>query len=470
VTSRPNARGASDLVWQWGQFLDHDLDLTDPASPAEPFPVPVPAGDPWFDPLAEGDRVIPLFRSHHVSLQGVREQVNEITSWIDASMVYGSDDGRARALRTLDGTGRLRTSAGELLPFNEDGLPNGPDTSARFFLAGDVRANEQVGLTAMHTLFVREHNAWADRIRSLGRLATPVGHQGRGRAADGRLGGGRPGLDRELTDEEIYQLARALVIAEIQSITYHEFLPVLLGRRALGRSRGYDPDLDARVSNEFSTASYRFGHSMLSGFLQRVDAAGNDAPGPLPLANAFFEPSHVLDHGIDALLRGLASQRAQEIDAQVVDDVRNFLFGPPGAGGFDLASLNLQRGRDHGLPSYNGLRRAMGLRPVRFFREITSDPRLQQRLAGVYGDVEAIDAWIGGLSEDHVDGALVGPLLHAVLSEQFRTLRDGDRFWFERGMSAALADFVRRQTLAVIVRRNTDIGAEFPDHPFLVRP
>ena len=120
----PNGRAVNDLFWQWGQFLDHDLDLTPVAAPAEAFDIPVPAGDPWFDPGWSGTELIPLDRSLHVLIDGVREQLNIITAYIDASNVYGSDPERASALRRLDGSGRLKTGPGELLPFNEAGLPN----------------------------------------------------------------------------------------------------------------------------------------------------------------------------------------------------------------------------------------------------------------------------------------------------------------------------------------------------------
>ena len=150
------------FLWQWGQFIDHDMDLTPSIDPAEPFDVPVPAGDPFFDPNNTGTQFIELDRSFYEMINGVREQMNIDTAYIDASQVYGSDEARAQELRRLDGSGKLKTSAGNLLPYNIHGFPNVPTTDATFFLAGDLRSNEPLGLTAMHTLFVREHNFWAD--------------------------------------------------------------------------------------------------------------------------------------------------------------------------------------------------------------------------------------------------------------------------------------------------------------------
>ena len=161
----PCATNVSDYLWQWGQFIDHDMDLTPTTNPAERFDIQVPLGDPFFDPDSTGTQIIELDRSIYQMVNGIRQQVNADTAFIDASQVYGSDEARAQELRTLDGTGKLKSSDGDLLPYNVDGFPNAPDTSAGYFLAGDVRSNEQVGLTAMQTLFMREHNYWATRIK-----------------------------------------------------------------------------------------------------------------------------------------------------------------------------------------------------------------------------------------------------------------------------------------------------------------
>ena len=222
-----NTKRATDYLWQWGQFLDHDIDETPVASPAEPFDAPVPAGDPFFDPGGTGAATIPLDRSAWTMIDGVREQVNLITAFIDASNVYGAEESRTLELRTLDGTGRLKTSPGDLLPFNTAGLPNAPTgEDPGFFLAGDVRANEQVGLTAMHTLFVREHNHWASEIRA---------------------------ADTALSGDEIFERARAIVGAEMQAITYNEFLPLLLGPAAIPPYPGYIASVNPGIGKGFPT-------------------------------------------------------------------------------------------------------------------------------------------------------------------------------------------------------------------------
>jgi hypothetical protein len=438
----PNAAGASDYLWQWGQFIDHDLDLVPIADPAEPFPIDVPLGDPFFDPTGTGVAQIGLDRSHFEVIDGVRQQINVLTAFIDGSMVYGSDELRALELRTLDGTGRLKTSPGGLLPFNVNGFPNAPDGSAAFFLAGDVRVNEQVDLTAIHTLFVREHNLWAGLFRL---------------------------LDPSLDDDQLYELARAMVGAEVQAITYREFLPILLGPNALPPYTGYKPNVNPGVSNVFATAAYRVGHTMLSPQLQRLRPNLQPVPaGHLPLADAFFRPDIFVSSGLAPLLRGLARQPAQEIDPHIVDAVRNFLFGPPGSGGFDLASLNVQRGREHGLPGYNQVRVDFGLPALSSFADVSPDPTIQANLAAAYATVDDIDVWVGGLSEPHVPGAVVGETFHAILTDQFERARDGDRFWYQSYMPFVFRILVEESTLSRIIRRNTGIGFELQANAFRV--
>lgn len=436
--SIPNALGATDFLWQWGQFVDHDVVETPTIDPAEPFNITIPGDDKWFTPGSE----MTLNRSFYEEGHSPREQVNAITAYIDGSMVYGSNEVRSYALRSLDGSGHLKVTSsdnGDLLPYNFTGLDNAPASSPDFFLAGDVRANEQVGLTALHTLFVREHNQWADRFLD----DNPDG-----------------------TGEEAYQFARMVVTAEIQAVTYREFLPILLGKDAIPPYRGYDSTIDASIANEFGAAAYRMGHTMLSSQLLRLNPDGEEAEeGHLSLSEAFFNPAHVEENGIDTVLRGLAGQVCQELDEKLVDDVRNLLFGAPGSGGFDLASLNIQRGRDHGLPDYNTMRREARLRPARRLREI--NPKLGRELEEVYQSPDQVDLWIGCLCEPQVPGTMVGPLLQRILVNQFRRLRDGDRFYYVNHLPSKMVKMIEKQTLATIIRRNTEIGDELQENVFL---
>ncbi|MEP0941546.1 MAG: peroxidase family protein, partial [Rhizobiaceae bacterium] len=434
--SIPNEHGFSDFLWIWGQFLDHDITLSlESEAEGEKAPIPVPADDPLFDPTGSGTATINFTRSEFdpdtgTSTDNPRQQLNDITAYIDASNVYGSDDERAAALRDADG--RMKMSDGELMPFNVDGLPNAMGDSETFFLGGDIRANENVVLSSMHTLFLREHN----------RLVTEFEEE-------------FPGWDADT----LYGEARRIVEAQMQAITYNEFLPKLLGEDALDEYKGYDVNVDPAIANIFSTAAYRLGHTMLSSTVHRTDEDGSENEfGDLSLLDAFFRPDRLVEEGgIDALLRGAATSEAESVDHQIVDDVRNFLFGPPGSGGLDLASLNIQRGRDHGLEDYNGAREAYGLNPVTSFSEITSDTDLQAKLKDVFGTVDTIDVFVGALAEDAVPGSMLGELFHSALVDQFTRLRDGDAFWYESRLSDDEIAMINETTLSDIIERNTDV-------------
>jgi hypothetical protein len=362
-----------------------------------------------------------------------RQQVTKISTFIDASMVYGSDTTRANALRTFSG-GLLKTSAGNLPPLNTVGLENANDAhifpDSSMFLAGDIRANENLELTSLHTLFIREHNQLASAIA----VANP-----------------------KLTDEQIYQRTRRLVMAEVQAITYQEFLPAILGANALRPYLGYRPDVNPGLATEFSTAGFRVGHTLINDDIQFLNNEGAEARAGLALAFAFFNPGPLKESGPDGLLKYLATDNTQEVDPQLVEGLRNFLFGPPGAGGLDLASLNIQRGRDHGLPDYNSVRVAFGLPKVTSMAQVTSDVALQAQLLSLYGNVDSMDLWVAGLAENHVAGSSVGPTFQKIIAHQFERTRDGDANWYERSFSGKQLAALRATKLADIIRRNTSL-------------
>jgi peroxidase len=444
-----NSRQLSAMAYAWGQFIDHDMDLT-PTGGTDLLKIDVPQGDPSFDPNSTGTQTMETTRSIYDSATGTstdnpRQQVNTITAFLDGSMIYGSNATTAAELRTMTG-GLMKTSTGNLLPLNDPSVLGGPALSmandanivpeSDLFAAGDVRANENIELTSLQTLFVREHNYWAGKIAS----ANPT-----------------------YSDEQVYQQARAIVIGEIQSITYNEWLPALLGNSAMSRYRGYDPTVNPGIANEFSTAAFRFGHSIVGNDVKFIDNNGNSTQDGLPLAFAFFNPDVIKGDGtnpgsgIDPLLKYLSSDVSQELDTKVVSSLRNFLFGPPGAGGLDLASLNIERGRDNGLADYNTVRAAYGLPKVTSFSQITSDPDLAAKLQSLYGSVDNIDLWVGGLAEDHIRGGSMGPTFTKIIADQFQRLRDGDRFWFERVLAGRQLNQIENTSLADIIERNSGV-------------
>lgn len=452
-------RNLSDYTWLWGQFLDHDITLSELQSgpTAETINISIPNDDPV---LAPGS-FIPVTRSLFDENTGTdstnpRQQFNEITAWIDGSNVYGSDQDRADWLRRFDG-GKLNVtthSTGDLLVTRGDDAdaPHmamdgemGPST----FVGGDVRANENPALASMHTLFVREHNRIAEIIEAT-HTDLPS--------------------DPIARDEEIYQRARKIVGAQIQKITYDEFLPAL--GVTLDPYGGYDSTVNPNITTEFSTAGFRLGHTLVSPTLQHLNEDGTPtAVGQLSLSEAFFQPDNITSAGgIDPILRGLASQVQQKRDAKVVDDLRSLLFGPPNqspvANGTDLAALNIQRGRDHGLASYNDVRENLGLPRKDNFSDISSDPELVASLEAVYSDVDDIDLWVGILAEDNLQNSSIGELNEAILEDQFERLRDGDRFWYENdtdlaewelGDDGSVLSWLDGIQLSDIIKSNTEI-------------
>ena len=287
-----------------------------------------------------------------------REHVNNITAFLDLSNVYGSDEYRANWLRSFE-DGKLKVGAGNMLPWNTlDGNfngnidPNAPhmadDTRSliKMYVAGDVRANENPLLIAYHTLFVREHNRLCDVEKDK-----------------------HPGWN----DERVYQRARKKLIAYYQKIIFSDWLPSLGVN--LPTYSGYKENVNPQIYNEFSTAAFRMGHTLINSTLIRMDNDGEEIKsGNISLRDAFFNPL-VVEYagGIDSYFKGMATQVQQEFDCKVIDDVRNFLFGAPGAGGLDLASININRGRERGLSDYNTLRASLGMHRLNSFSELTED-------------------------------------------------------------------------------------------------
>ena len=448
----------SDFSFVWGQFVDHDITLVPDGN--EPFIIHVPKGDKWFDPNGTGAAIIPVIRSKYDELSGTspdnpRQYKNEITAYLDASNVYGSTIERANWLRTFEG-GKLKTSEGDLLPYNtttgEYEATIDPDAPAmdhpvtppdgKWFVAGDVRANENPLLTTLHTLFVREHNRICDELAE---------------------------TYPRWSDERLYQEARRIVIAEEQNITFNEWLPAIGVH--LDDYKGYNPNVQAQIMNLFSTASFRYGHTVLNGRILRFeDNCTVSENGHTELKYGFFNPAMIRDETngrIEPYFLGMMHQRAQGLDCKLVDDVRNYLFGPPGAGGMDLAAINMQRGRERGLPDYNTIRKDFGLQPRVSFATLSSNLELNQKLFDLYQDINDIDPWVGLLAEDHLPGSLFGDLGLIIMKKQFSALRDGDRFFFEidEGLSEDDKREIRFTTLADIITKNTYLE-DIPNNVF----
>ncbi|MEO1005460.1 MAG: peroxidase family protein [Cyanobacteria bacterium J06638_38] len=431
-------RGLTNFSWAFGQFVDHDIVLT-PEIEGTEVEIHVPTGDPFLDPEGTGTVSIPLDTTAFTegtgtSLDNPAQIPNNITAWVDGSNVYGSDHERNNYLREGTG-GLLKVSEGNLLPFGDESFENANPSRqdpTKLFAAGDVRANENSVLASMHTLFVREHNRLAQELAS----AHP-----------------------DWTDDQLYERARQINIAQYQAIVYNEYLPSILGENALPEYSGYDSLINPSIDRSFSSAAFRIGHTQLSSEIPRLDLEGNEiAEGNLTLSDVFFRSTGIVQEtGIDPILRGLGSSLSQNVDLKLIDDVRNLLFTfGPHTTGRDLFAINVERGRINGVNDYNTVRVSYGLSRVDSFADITSNVEVQTHLESLYGNVDNIDLYVGLLAEDHIPGTAVGETFQTIISEQFIALRDGDRLYYENIFTVDEILEIESTTLSEIVLRNTD--------------
>ncbi|XP_062338520.1 eosinophil peroxidase-like [Osmerus eperlanus] len=486
------------LVTLFGQWNDHDLTFT-PFSPSirsfsngldcdqscersEPcFPIPIPPRDPRIP--SGPNNCIPVFRSAPVcgtgntaymfgGVSNKREQINALTAFLDLGQVYGSEEGLALELRNLTDDGGLMrvntefTDNGrELLPFTtlngnmcatRKRITN--DTNARevpCFFAGDARVDENIALTSIHTLFVREHNRLARELRRI-----------------------NPHWD----SETLYQEARKIQGAYAQILVFRDYLPHIVGpdvmNRKLGRYPGYNEAIDPSIANVFATAAYRFAHLAIQPLVFRVDTNLNENPNfpSVPLYEAFFTPWRVVfEGGVDPLLRGLIIRPAKlgTQDHMMVNALRDRLFQFVMHIALDLASLNMQRGRDHGLPGYNKWRRFCGLSEPKNLQELAqvlNNTELAYSLLQLYGTPANIDVWLGGVAEPFVRNGRVGPLFACLIANQFKRIRQGDRLWYQNPgvFNSRQRASLTSVSLSRIICDNTDINM-VPRDPFRIR-
>ena len=387
-----------------------------------------------------------------------RQQFNGNTAFIDGSLIYGSDEQTASRLRKKD-SGLMIVSD----KFHETNLPTrsqcgfeSPNIQPGGFnendlVAGDVRAIVQPTMASIHTLFLAEHNRIAKELQP-------------------RLAKLHPKMSPTEADELIYQQTRAIVGAELQRIVYEEYLPVVLGQQAYHRyaldletDSAYDPSVDPSILNEFSTVAFRFGHSTVS------DRFDGNPPG-WSLANQFFkfdDFAACVPNGKETAVNNKGDCWISEMhkaieqpsaagDLLVGEALRGKLFnassvrfGDPIAE--DLVARNIQRAREHGIPSYGDLRRACGMKPLHENeRPNEINHETWNDILEVYHSAADIDPFTGGLAERSPEDGIVGPLFACIIGKQFQKLRDGDRYFFthSRGPYArGLAENTKRSIL-----------------------
>ncbi|NWW43149.1 PERM Myeloperoxidase, partial [Pedionomus torquatus] len=454
------------IFTQWGQWVNHDIDLA-PASGAgvspelhcdcafKPpcFPIKFPPDDPR---RLRSNSCMPFIQSASVCNPWTftREQINAVSSFIDASTVYGSEESVAKSIRNqtnqlgLMAVNQNFTDAGlELLPFENKTksvcVLTNKSINIPCFKAGDKRVTENLGLSALHTVFLREHNRLVTELKKI-----------------------NPHWD----GEKLYQESRKIVIAIIQKITYRDYVPLLLAEETskwIPLYSGYKEKVDPTVSNVFSLA-FRFGHTSVQPYVSRLDDSFQPL-GPLshvPLHLTFCAPWRIImEGGIDPLIRGMVVDHAKLMKQNqlLVEELQNHLFEQTEVMGLDLAALNMQRGRDHGLPGYNAWRRFCGLsqpQTLDEFSEVLGNSKLAKKFMDLYGTPDNIDLWIGAVAEPFVPQGRVGPLLACIIGTQFRNLRDGDRFWWENPgvFTPQQLRALRKISLSTVICDNTRIN------------
>lgn len=435
----------SDYACAFTQFIENDILQIEVDNTLPLKNIVVPVGDKFF----KENSIIKYNRSKiaegfGTSVDNPARYQNKVTAFIDGSTIYGSDELRAKWLRVGIG-GLLKTSEGNLLPWNTiDGNFNSDiDVSAptmedesnqllRYFVAGDVRANENPLLIAMHTLFVREHNDIAKKLSI--KYTT-------------------------WADEKIYQEARKINVAQLQKIAFEEWLPSL-GIK-LPHALAYRSEVAPSVMQVFAIAGSKFRSTMVNTKMLRLDNDGNSIDvGSMSIKDAMYNPtSIILSKGIESFLVGMGTHEGQELDDKIVDDIRNLEFGPL-KNAFDVVAFTINQGRDMGLPSFNTISNYFGLPSYPSFLALTNNVKTAQELEAVYGSIDNLDPWVGLLAEKHMPDAMMGRLLMTILEKQFQDLRDGDRFYykFDPSFAAEELEAISSITLKDLVARNTNIS------------
>uniref|UniRef100_A0A0K0FH87 peroxidase n=1 Tax=Strongyloides venezuelensis TaxID=75913 RepID=A0A0K0FH87_STRVS len=445
------------LMMQFGQFLSHDMSKTtlQPTSqcktcgpvPSKCIPIKISIKDP--NENFKKKECLKMSRSAPVCGTGQttpRQQLNENSGFIDGSAIYGSSSKDLHKFRE-GRTGFLKMTAFNskmFLPFDTSKCISKQSCVASF-VTGDIRGNLFVGLASIHILFAREHNRIARALQS---------------------------LNPSWSGDRIFQEARKINGAILQHIVYTEYLPKLLGtsmENVVGKYNGYDPNVDPTISNVFVTAGFRFGHGMIQEIFKRVDENGKTiGDGALPFSDGVFKSAKILfEGGIDPILRGLMLQQVKR-PHRMTPAITEKMFGST-----DLGAVNINRGREHGMPSYNSWREFCGGKRATTFEEFSDhilDKHVRGGLAKAYKSPDDVDLYVGAMLEDPVVGGLIGSTLSCLVGNQFKRSRDGDRFYYENPgiFTNEQLNEIKKGSLSRIICDNSDGIQVITEDAFLV--
>jgi NAD(P)H-flavin reductase/cytochrome b involved in lipid metabolism len=399
--SPPLSDSISPVSATFGFLLAHDLCLSRAVSP------PVRA-----DIQLENGGATPYL---------VNSAVNDATPWIDASGIYGTA-----------ATGLLREGArGRLLVNATTGLPlaysPGAGRPRRFRFAVDM-LNVTPQTQALAIALIREHNRKAELV-----------------AAE------RP----DLTDEDVFQRARAWVGAILQKAAVEEYLPGILSA-PLPQPKTTRPS--PGVYLEFCSAAFRYAHTAVVGtILLRSSTGAAVTKGNLLLRDHLLSAEAILSSpggaALEDVLLGMVSSAESKLDDLVEADMLNYLPSQIVAGAItDVLASDIQRGRDGLVSDYGATRKALNL---------NGPPCASDTITSLYGG-GAVDLLVGGLCESQ---GKLGETLSAIIAAQFALLRDSDPWWYTGSAFATLHDPATLPNLSQVFLDNTKIGA-MPAPPF----
>ncbi|XP_063226602.1 peroxidase-like [Bacillus rossius redtenbacheri] len=392
---------------------------------------------------------------------GPAEQFSAVTHFVDASNIYGSEDAVAESIRLKKG-GKLITQVannGRHFPPNSANPEEDCDIRSNeqtCYTGGDVRINQHPQMSVLQVLFLREHNRLADILSKL-----------------------NPHWD----DERLYFEARRIVIGVWQHIVYIEWLPIVLGQEYVkkrnltvleGYSSGYDIDLDPSTLNSFTTGCFRTFHSMVQGNIRFFDDDGGSKFG-FPLREWFDRPSILHEEDkFDRMLRGLAWQPAQSMDPFTTQDLTNFLFKHQSPFGLDLAAIDIQRSRDHGLRSYNDFRELCELPRASNFSDFSDviDKKYVELLSQLYAHVDDVDMMVGIKLENLLRDTVVGKTCQCIIGEQFFRWKFGDLWFYDFKENPAAftpeqLKEIKKSSLSKVICDNGDQIKKIPRNSFL---
>ncbi|KAI9199647.1 heme peroxidase [Polychytrium aggregatum] len=437
VSNHASLLSAWSTPWlsAWGMFVAQDIGGIYPSSSF--FNITVPTGDAYFDRYASGTQVIPMRRAvlgaADPRQQGAATPLNSRSSFLDGSSLYGQTTAELSAIRA--GTGGL------LITDNHPVAGIIPPINATSGLLQFSRAALNVAphSVLVHLALWREHNRFART------------------------------LNQSWSDEELFQYTRRYIIALIQQITYSQYLPPLLGY-GLPAYSGYNSSVNPNVDVYFIAAAFRYGHSLINDALLNVNA-DNQIVGLLEISSTFFSIQWLLDSGPEGYIRGMITQSEKLANAKYANALRNSL-PLSGNQGYDLAAIDIQRGREFGLPDYNTARQYFDLAPASSFESMgNNNSATAALLASLFPSVNSVDAVVGGLLEATYDGGAIGALSKASILDQFTRLRSGDRFFYLNPgvLDAFQASQVQGMSLGTLLQLNFNL-TNVPYNPCVLSP